>query len=661
MRRPWLTSDRIEGLTVERALREPGPLDRFATALIARLRFPWRRAHPRLSPLIWQIRWRARRLRALDDEALKERAQGLRMTLRSRGFTRRTLREAFALAMEATRRERGIVLHAVQIAGGLHILKGRLCEMATGEGKTITAVLPTAAAALAGARVHVVTVNEYLAARDCEEVGPIHARLGLEAGLIQQAMPDEEKAGIYGRDVVYVTSQALAFDYLRDRIDFSRHNSTGRARVSRLFGLHRRDRGRIPGLVFAVVDEADSVLIDEARTPLVIAGEIPGDAFAETGRRVLDIARSLTSAVHYRTEPATSRIRLTEEGRALVRAATEGLDRGLSAFAARDELVERALTALHLFQAGQHYIVAEGEVQIVDEATGRVMPDRKWEQGLHQFVELKENLPVSARRETLKQITFQRFFRKYLWFGGMTGTARPVAREIDRVYGVRTVCVPTHARPRRRQFSSVLCGDDAEKWRRVVAEAQRMAARGRPVLIGTRSVEASEALKAVFDAAAREATLLNARHDAEEAAIIAAAGRPGRITIATNMAGRGTDIKLDPAAREAGGLHVILTEFHESARVDRQLFGRSGRQGDPGSAIAIVALTDALFLRYAPRATRTAALLPRPVRWLVADPLSSLLRVRAQGRAERLAALSRLQTLKADEQLEKGLSFAGGS
>jgi preprotein translocase subunit SecA len=320
-------------------------------------------------------------------------------------------------------------------------------------------------------------------------------------------------------------------------------------------------------------------------------------------------------------------------------------------------MVSQALSAIHLHIRDQHYIVVDDKVQIVDESTGRILADRQWQAGLHQMVEVKEGLEPGASRKTLGQITYQHFFRRYLWFGGMTGTGAEVARELQSVYDLPTTRVPTHRRGRRRNRGVQLFGGEAAKLRAIARRVRRLHRLGRPVLVGTRSVAASEAVSAALERDGLAHTVLNALHDQTEADIIARAGETGAITVATNMAGRGTDIKLTPAARRAGGLHVILTEYHESARVDRQLFGRAGRQGDPGSREALVALDDSLFQSHAAGLARAAGLLTLGYKGRLPGLFAPLLRLLAQGAAQRQAYRRRRDTLTRSDKLEKSLAF----
>ena len=338
------------------------------------------------------------------------------------------------------------------------------------------------------------------------------------------------------------------------------------------------------GLHFAIVDEADSVLIDEARTPLILSGTHgDADTDAELYKNALQVARRLMTGGDFKIQADEKTIRLTPHGERRVVELTAKLSGILSIRRARYELVQQALAALHLFHRDVQYIVADNKVQIVDEFTGRVMPDRSWERGIHQLIEAKENCMITQRRQTLARITYQRFFRRYRHLCGMTGTAIEAAGELRAVYGLRVIRIPTNRALKRTKVGTRMFPIAGQKWNAVVEAVNAVSHQGRAVLIGTRSVEASERVGELLRKSGLNPVILNARHDRLEADIVAEAGQPGRITVATNMAGRGTDIQLHRDVREAAGLHVILTEYHESARIDRQLFGRSGRQGDPGS------------------------------------------------------------------------------
>jgi preprotein translocase subunit SecA len=504
----------------------------------------------------------------------------------------------------------------------------------------------------------VVTVNDYLATRDAEENEPLFTFLGFSAGNVKQGDEVPDRQIQYGRDIVYVSNKELTFDYLKDRIS---HGTVLHAhqKLRALFGARAATPPILRGLHVAIVDEADSVLIDEARTPLIISETLPDDLGREVYEQAIELAGGLEAGTDY-VLAKDKDVWLTEAGHAKAAAKVSEWQGVWRSALWRRELSQKALSALNAFHRDQNYIIAENKVQIVDEFTGRVMPDRTWERGLHQMIEAKEGCEITGQRKTLSQITYQRFFGRYLLLGGMTGTAKEVEPEIKRVYDLSVVRIPTHKPTRRVRLPDRVYGSSDDRWQAVAARAVEIAAEGRSVLVGTRSVEASELLSRLLDAQGVAHAVLNARQDKDEAAAVAVAGQPGRITVATNMAGRGTDIKLVPEVKEKGGLHVILTEFHESARVDRQLFGRSARQGDPGTVEAIVSLDDELFRRYAPLLTSIGA------RWLLKKtPACAMLFKRmviyAQNKSERQNRKIRLDTIKRDRKWLQALGFVGGA
>jgi preprotein translocase subunit SecA len=604
-----------------------------------------------------------RQLAVLADEQLRRTAEELRGRLMSNRSSSDAIASAFALAREAARRHTGMRLFRVQLLGGAAMMGGALAEMQTGEGKSLTALLPAIAAALTGRPVHIVTVNDYLARRDAELFRSAYDALGLTIGLVEHGQQPQDRQRAYACDVTYCTNKELVFDYLRDRIALGARRARARLLIDELF--KHRLRGQPPslllrGLHFAIVDEADSILIDEARTPLILSGmqgEVENDAVLY--QTALDFARRLAHREDYHVLATEKAIRLTAAGERRVKELTVGLEGLWAIRRAREELVQQALSALHLFRRDVQYIVAQGKVQIVDEYTGRVMPDRSWEHGLHQLIEAKENCAITDRHHTLARITYQRFFRRYLHLCGMTGTAIETAGELRAVYGLRVVRIATNRPLRRTNFGTRIFPTAQLKWNAVVESVKAATRKNRAVLIGTRSVDASEHVGELLLKAGLQPFILNARQDRQEAEIVAGAGQPGRVTVATNMAGRGTDIQLHPVVREAGGLHVVLTEYHESRRIDRQLFGRAGRQGDPGSYESIVALDDELFQGFAGK-------------WLLRMLTKGLsrgkgvptiigrgLRAYSQSAAERLHARARRATLAEDNRLNKALGFAG--
>ena len=641
------------GVYAERLDRNENALDSWTRNVTGGL---WHRMRPikaRLAQLARSASALADEVAQLDDVALR---LAMRRVARAALDQPTEAARAFALVREASGRSLGMRPFDVQLMGAAALFSGKLAEMQTGEGKTLTAALGACIAGVAGLPVHVVTVNDYLAQRDAEVMGPLYAYFGLSVGTIVTGMSLDARRQSYACHVTYCTNKELVFDYLKDRVAAGGRASRAQIKVRAHLGGGKGGDMLLRGLHFAIVDEADSILIDEARTPLILAekGDSAGDpqAYAEA----LDLARGLEAGRHFELLIANRQLHLTDAGKAALAERCAGMGEAWTAAQAREQMVAQALRAIHLFLRDQHYLVAEDKVHIVDEYTGRILPGRTWEQGLHQLIETKEGCPLSEHNRTLARITYQRYFRRYVRLSGMTGTAKEVRSEIWAVYGLETVTIPTNRPCLRVTQPSRCCHDEAEKWREVAREAARVSALGRPVLIGTRSVEASEKLALELEAAGLTHRVLNARQDADEAQVVAEAGQPGVITVATNMAGRGTDIHLGPSVAEKGGLHVVLTEFHDSQRIDRQLVGRCARQGDPGSTVAIVALDDALFREHGgalyKMLTRSypAGLSPF---WL------DRLRRRAQHGAEAIHARTRRDTLKQDRNLDNMLAFAG--
>ena len=596
-------------------------------------------------------------IRQCQDDDLRSQFAKLAPQLQKNGFKDDLLVVAFALIREASIRLLGMRHHEVQLIAGRYLLQGKIAEMATGEGKTLAATLAICTAAVSGATVHIVTVNDYLAERDAETNKPLFSFFGFSLGVVVQETGIDQRRAQYACDIVYVSNKELTFDYLKDRI------ATGgmlnvHIKLRKLESHQTQPASILRGLHVAIVDEADSVLIDEARTPLIISETLPNDIEDAIYFQAISLAQQLTLNEDF-VQSKERDIWLTPKGNQTLKKLIINLDGLWKSALWSNELIHQALSALYLFRLGRHYIVADNKVQIVDEFTGRVMPDRTWERGLQQMIEAKENCEISGQRRTLSQITYQRFFGRYLLLAGMTGTAKEVEPELKRVYDITVAKVPTHKPCRRKRLPDRVFLTAEARWRHVAMRSIGLAAMGRAVLIGTRSVEASEYLAQRLTDRDFPHTVLNARQDSAEAETIAAAGQPGKVTVATNMAGRGTDIKLSEAVTENGGLHVILTEFHESARVDRQLFGRAARQGDPGTVEAIISLEDEIFRRYAPLGRRLAAGLLSKKTGFIQKAFFRLLVFYAQSKAEHTARKIRLDTIRRDRNWLQALGFIG--
>ncbi len=657
--RPWAQGMRADTTLPERRPKDLKPSDRVVLRVLAY----FRRTSLTPGPLAWfETKAVLRICRGLDaapEDALAAELRALGKTLLRSGFRGRAFRRATAIIRQITGRRLGLWLHPVQVMGGMALARGRIIEMATGEGKTITTLIPAVLAAMTGHPVHVVTVNAYLAARDRDTLAPVLDALGLTHTVITSETDYAARPALHNADVVFITNSDLTFDYLRDRIAYQSQRTALNALVRQRFARTSRQdpRNLVRGLGFAVVDEVDSILIDEAQTPLIITAERPDDGTARAlEETVLAFAGGLEAGLHFEVRFKHRRIELLPAIEPLLEAFhTPFAD--LATLEARREAVTHALTALYLYTRDEHYMLTEDGLAIVDEFSGRVMPDRQWQKGLHQMIEAKEELERSPERETLAQITYQSFFNRFLWFAGMTGTAQEVARELFTSFDRRVVRLPTHKPVRRRLSRTWLYATSERRWAAVLREAARMAAQGRPVLIGTRSVKASEHISALLETAGQAHVVLNARQTAEEAEIVARAGQAGQITVATNMAGRGTDIPVPPEIEAMGGLHVILTEFHNSARIDRQLIGRTARQGQRGTAAAFVSLDDPLFADMVPWLNRSLRALLRPWPGRLPSALAELQRNLAQARAERLGRRQRRDTVRRAERVQKSLGF----
>ncbi len=642
-----------DGCYAERALVKQSDIEAFIRSLRARLPSNDLR---NLKRFVDSVNALEASVRNYHDDDLRSTLLDAVYKMPRMGFCDELLVKAFAVIREAAFRVLGKRHHDVQLMAARVLLQGKIAEMATGEGKTLAATLAVCTAVASRAAVHVVTVNDYLAERDASDNRPLYNFFGFTLGVVVQDMPIETRRQQYACDIVYVSNKELTFDYLKDRI------ALGSA-LSIHTKLRYMQNGRVAnpailrGLHVAIVDEADSVLIDEARTPLIISETVPDDIDESVYFKAIELALSLKEGIDY-IKSKDRDIWLTPVGDVTVSTLTEGEGGVWVSHLWRKEMMQKALSALHLFQRDQHYIVADNKVQIVDEFTGRVMPDRTWERGLHQLIEAKERCEISGQRRTLSQVTYQRFFGRYLLLAGMTGTAKEVEPELKRVYDISVVKIPTHKLSRRVRLPDYVFLTNEQRWKYVANRVTQLSNEGRAVLVGTRSVEASEYLSDLLTTLGVTHEVLNARQDKSEAQAVAQAGHVGRVTVATNMAGRGTDIKLAQEVVENGGLHVILTEFHESARVDRQLFGRSARQGDPGTTEAVVCLEDEIFRRYAPLLSQIGKSL-----WLgrrkINHCLFRWLILYAQTNAERQARKIRFDTTKRDRKWLQTLGFVG--
>ena len=566
----------------------------------------------RIKPLLIRINELESKYQAMDDDSLKGMTQAFKERLGSGATLDDILPEAFAVVREASKRSLGMRPFDVQILGGIILHEGKIAEMKTGEGKTLVATMPVYLNALAGKGVHVVTVNDYLARRDADWMGKIYRFLGLDVGVIVHGLDDRQRKASYDADITYGTNNEFGFDYLRDNMKF-----TFQDYVQRDFN-------------YAIVDEVDSILIDEARTPLIISGpaEESTSKYYEANIAVLDLLKRKNAEELYSKDEKTNTVVFTEEG---IEVLQKILNKNNLYEPSEFETVHhlnQALRAHTLFNRDVHYVVKDGEVVIVDEFTGRLMPGRRYSEGLHQALEAKEGVKVANENQTLATITFQNYFRMYDKLAGMTGTAETEALEFHNIYGLDVVVIPTNMPMIRKDQADVIYKTEKEKMRSVVNQISACHEKGQPVLVGTSSIENSEKISKILKKKGLQHHVLNAKHHEREAEIVAQAGRKGAVTIATNMAGRGTDIVLggnpeylakqlvnvddekypevyaklkEQCAKEhqevidAGGLFILGTERHESRRIDNQLRGRSGRQGDPGESRFYLSLEDDLL------------------------------------------------------------------
>jgi preprotein translocase subunit SecA len=602
-----------------------------------------------------------RQFSVLTDQKLREQAGELRQVFRLGRDKAEDLDRAFAVMREVAVRQIGEKPFPVQIAGALALARGCVAEMATGEGKTLSATMPATIAGWRGRGCHIITVNDYLAGRDAEWMGRIYQFCGLRVAYVEQGMASEDRRNAYAADITYCTNKEVTADFLRDRLLLGRLRGSSSALLSKIASGGRSPLDHLiqRGLHYAIVDEADSVLVDEAVTPLIISGPAPNPEQTQAFCQAVKLAESLSLARDYSINTRYREAELTAEGRrrlAKLTASWPGIWRGARR---REEIVTKALVARELYLKDKHYIVSDGKVVIVDDFTGRVMPDRSWRDGLHQAVEAKEGLEVTSWKDTYARISFQRFFRLYKHLAGMTGTAQEAAGEFWQIYNLPVVVIPTNRPCIRKVLPDIVLATKESKWHSLLEEIRQVHSTGRPILVGTRSVHDSEHLSCLLAAEGMSHQVLNAVRHHEEAQIVAEAGQPGRITVATNMAGRGTDIKLGRGVAQAGGLHVIAAERNESGRIDRQLFGRCARQGDPGSAQAIVSLEDEFVCRYT---AGLAGHLRRRYAQASNDLSSALTRAifyLAQHRADRLALSQRKSVMRADHWLDETIGFAG--
>lgn len=574
----------------------------------------------------------------------------IRGRLRKEGLSDDALNEALQHVSDVASRALGQTPYPVQVQAARLVIAGRLAEMATGEGKSLSVALAAACCALAGMPVHVMTANDYLVVRDARAFSPLYAELGLRVGFVTGSSSPDERRAAYACDITYCTAKEVVFDYLRDEL--VRAPSALHWHAGKVFD--QAPTTSLRGLCMAIVDEADSILIDEAKVPLILSQRLEQPDEDSALRQALALARGLQISADFRVDHQHRFAALTEAGEARIERLAGRLDSAWRNRTHRHGHIAQALVALHALHRDQDYLVTADGIQIIDPTTGRVAFGRQWSLGLHQLVELKEGLTPSPASTTLAALTYQHFFPRYCRLGGLSGTLTEAAPELHATYGLTVRRLPLRRPSRRRLLPTRIFPDQSALWQAIATRARALQERGRPVLIGTGSIEDSEALSAVMAEAKLRHVVLNARHDATEASIVEQAGMPGQITIATNMAGRGTDIHLAPGVAEAGGLHVINSQLNRARRIDRQLIGRGARQGDPGSAETWLALDNPLLRQHCPAPLH---------QWLaraqagIATPAVTLLLRIIQGRCEREDYRQRQRIAEQDRQLDRKLAF----
>ena len=602
----------------------------------------------------------AERLRGLDDVELDDMIGHVRANFRrSRHSDVVACDEALGVIIEAASRSLGLRPFPVQVLGGLALFRGNLVEMQTGEGKTLTAAIAAVLFGWSGRSCHVVTVNDYLAKRDRTSLQPLYDRCGLTSGYISSSMQRAQRCLNYRTSIVYVTSKELAGDFLKDRLAMGAITDPSRRHLQSRFNGDACGDLMLDGLHVAIVDEADSVLVDDAVSSLIISRPAENKPFVEACKAAVRIASRLEQTVDYLVFSKEKEIRLTAKGVEHMTTLLEELPVFWRSMARAKEIILQALVAREFFHKDSHYVLQDDKVIIVDEFTGRLMPGRKWRNGIQQIIEIMEDVDVSAPDAVAARVSFQKFFRLFDKLCGMTGTVAGVDKELWRIYELASIVVPTNKPSRRTLLDRPVFLKRELKEAAVIREIMKYHHAGRPVLVGTRSVEGSQRLAVLLENEGVIFNLLNAVYHEQEAEIIARAGVRGAITIATNMAGRGTDIKLGPGVSELGGLHVVLVEPHEAGRIDRQFFGRCARQGDPGSVRVFVSIEDELLQRFIPSWGRAVLLRLASFHTGLTNRLVWSAVALSQVTAQSQAFRNRVAVLKKDDWVDESLSFSG--
>ena len=600
-------------------------------------------------------------LKLLPQKEFESRLRDSSRRFKRGDHSKRSVREAFACLSRVAHDVLGLTPYREQIIGAMAVQRGLFAEMATGEGKTLTIGLAATLAGWIGRPCHIVTANDYLAKRDSETLAAFYEFCGVQVGHVVAEMTPDERTAQYCKEVIYTTSQEILADFLRDRLKLG-FDQTPQCRLIRHLshsGNSTSQGGLLQrGIHTVIIDEADNILIDEAVTPLIISRKMPGNSLELCCTIARDLALMLKSGDDYDVDFAYGEIKLKNRGKSAIARHSHRLPAIWRSQDRRNELVRQALVARHFFERDTHYVItAENKVEIVDELTGRIMPGRTWKQGLHQAIEAKEEIAITDPTETQASMSFQRFFRMFHSIAGVSGTARESSSELWRVYRLPVVSIPTHRPLVRVEEPPKVFATKEKKYEAVIEEIERFNGEGKPVLVGSRTVAVSEELSEKLTEKGLPHSVLNAVRHEEEAAIVEKAGEKGQITIATNMAGRGTDIRLSEEVLSLGGLHVIAVEYNLSPRIDRQLIGRAGRQGEPGSARYFMSVEDELLVRFMrpARRKRMKSLLE------LGAPGSYSMAISASQRSQRTAAKlgekQREAVLRMDTWLEEHLSF----
>lgn len=596
-------------------------------------------------------------LTSLSDIELNVALQQYKNTIKQKRRTNKEeiLVNALAHIVEVCERTLNIRPFDVQIMGTLALYQNYVIEMKPGEGKTLTAGLAAILKGWSGFPCHVVTTNDYLATRDVTTLQPIFQRCGVTVGTIVQEMPEEQRRTIYLNDVVYGTSKELLADFLRDKIRLNSELNSHQLLINQFNKTHSKPQNIMRGLHSVIVDEADSVLSDEATTPLIISVEGQNHLLKEAVLISKSIIDKLQPDIHYTLNARYRDIQLNSIGKEIIDNLSHQLPPIWRLPLWRDELIQQALIAREFFIKEHQYTIIDEKLVIVDEKTGRLMPGRTWRYGLQQAIEAKENIELSNPSETRASLSFQHFFRLYKNLSGMSGTLHGLKNEFWHIYGVHIVSIPSRFPSQLTLSKDIIYKTNEDKWNAVVMQIKHISLQGLPILVGTRSIDDSEKLAEKIRSLGLSCNVLNALYHAEEAKIVEQAGQPYAITIATNMAGRGTDILVNDDINKAGGLHVISTERYESRRIDWQLYGRSGRQGQNGKAVSVLSLEDELFVTYCPIYIQVG--LKKMVSITAGQKISLLIYRHIQKKAEHFAFLSRKNMLLNDTRLKNTLPF----